>query len=144
MYRAPMFNLYVSSLPDAKRFWQQILGCDPVEDTPQWAAFPVVGGGYVGLWSRTEVSPPVSANPPPASVAGQSGEIAFALSGQAQLDALFKAVSEQGVPVAQPPVQLDFGKTFVVLDPDGTRVRFYHPSDVRLDAAPSGTASMTV
>jgi predicted enzyme related to lactoylglutathione lyase len=34
---------------------------------------------------------------------------------------------ESGVKIAQPPARMDFGYTFVGLDPDGHRVRVFAP-----------------
>jgi predicted enzyme related to lactoylglutathione lyase len=33
-----------------------------------------------------------------------------------------------GVPIAQPPATLDFGRSFVALDPDGHRLRVFKPA----------------
>ncbi|WP_277425783.1 hypothetical protein [Lysobacter enzymogenes] len=34
----------------------------------------------------------------------------------------------RGWPIVQAPVELDFGRTFVALDPDGHRLRVFSPA----------------
>jgi predicted enzyme related to lactoylglutathione lyase len=36
--------------------------------------------------------------------------------------------SKRGLTIAQPPTQMDFGHTFVALDPDGHRLRVFAPA----------------
>ena len=36
--------------------------------------------------------------------------------------------SAQGAPIAQSPTRMDFGYTFVALDPDGHRLRAFAPA----------------
>jgi predicted enzyme related to lactoylglutathione lyase len=35
---------------------------------------------------------------------------------------------ERGLKVAQPPTDMEFGRTFVALDPDGHRLRVFAPA----------------
>lgn len=41
------------------------------------------------------------------------------------VDALYEEWSRKHATVAQKPTDMDFGRTFVVLDPDGHRIRAY-------------------
>jgi hypothetical protein len=43
----------------------------------------------------------------------------------ARVDALYAGWSRRGLPVAQQPVEMDFGYTFVALDPDQHRLRVF-------------------
>jgi predicted enzyme related to lactoylglutathione lyase len=36
--------------------------------------------------------------------------------------------SKRGLTIAQPPTRMDFGHTFVALDPDGHRLRVFAPA----------------
>ncbi len=39
--------------------------------------------------------------------------------------------ARRGLVIEQEPVTMDFGRTFVALDPDGHRLRVYSPSQTR-------------
>jgi len=39
------------------------------------------------------------------------------------VDALYKEWGKLGIQVEQKPTDMDFGRTFVVVDPDGHRIR---------------------
>ena len=41
---------------------------------------------------------------------------------------MHEAWSQRGLRIAQAPVGMDFGHTFVALDPDGHRLRVFAPS----------------
>ena len=67
----------------------------------------------LGLWSRETALPQVTAQP-------GASEIAF---GEEDVDAVYAKWVGLGVPMAQSPIDLDFGRSFVALDPDGHRIR---------------------
>jgi hypothetical protein len=46
----------------------------------------------------------------------------------AAVDATFADWSGRGLPIAQKPTGMDFGYTFVALDPDGHRLRVFAPT----------------
>jgi predicted lactoylglutathione lyase len=73
----------------------------------------------LGLWRRDEIEP--------AAGAPGGAEIAFTLDSDAAVDHAFAAWIERGAAVALPPARLDFGYTFLGLDPDGHRVRVFAP-----------------
>jgi hypothetical protein len=71
----------------------------------------------LGLWSRRTVVP--------AAVAGEGGaELAITVANGA-VDATFAYWTARGLTMAQPPTTMDFGRTFVALDPDGHRLRVF-------------------
>jgi predicted enzyme related to lactoylglutathione lyase len=45
----------------------------------------------------------------------------------ADVDAVHADWAARGLAIAQPPTELDFGRTFVALDPDGHRLRVFKP-----------------
>ena len=42
---------------------------------------------------------------------------------------IHEAWVSRGVTIAQAPTDLDFGRTFVALDPDGHRLRVFRPAE---------------
>ena len=60
---------------------------------------------------------------PPAS--GGGCEIGFKVNGAAAVDAAHAEWRTKGAAIALPPTDLDFGRSFVALDPDRHRLRVY-------------------
>jgi predicted enzyme related to lactoylglutathione lyase len=112
------FILYVDNPVKSAVFYQQLLGRTPLESSPTFAMFKLEAGVILGLWSRHTVEPA-------AQVGGAGHEVCFAVDGKAAVDALFKEWGGRGLTVAQAPVEMDFGYTFVMLDPDQHRLRVY-------------------
>jgi predicted lactoylglutathione lyase len=81
--------------------------------------FALPSGVMLGLWSRHTVEPSA-----PATLGGGS-EVAFAVESKQQVAVLYESWTSRGLRVAQKPVDLDFGHTFVALDPDGHRLRVF-------------------
>ena len=77
---------------------------------------PLREGVMLGLWSRHTVAPAAAA-------AGGGTEIALAVESFDAVDALHADWSGRGLAIAQAPTVMDFGRTFVALDPDGHRLR---------------------
>jgi hypothetical protein len=82
--------------------------------------FAMKSGVMLGLWSRHTVEPAAAA-------AGGGGEIAFTVGDGKTVDATHGDWKKRGVRIAQEPTDLDFGRTFVALDPDGHRLRVMWP-----------------
>jgi len=112
------FILYVENPVSSAALYQQLLGRPPIDAAPTFAMFALDGGVKLGLWSRHTVEPACR-------VTGGGNEVCFAVDAKAQVDALFADWSRRGLPVAQAPVEMDFGYTFVALDPDQHRLRVY-------------------
>jgi catechol 2,3-dioxygenase-like lactoylglutathione lyase family enzyme len=113
--------LYVDSPPASAAFYADLLGRPPVESSPTFAMFALESGVMLGLWSRREVAPAA-----PNSSGG--GELAFAVEGNAAVEATHNEWSRRGLTIVQAPTDLDFGRSFVALDPDGHRLRVFAPS----------------
>ena len=47
---------------------------------------------------------------------------------RADVDAQHVDWRKRGLPIAQAPTTMDFGRTFVALDPDGHRLRVFAPA----------------
>ncbi|MFI5014700.1 MAG: VOC family protein [Hyphomicrobiales bacterium] len=113
--------LYVDSPAKSADFYADLLGRPAVETSPTFAMFAMQSGVMLGLWSRHTVEPAATA-------AGGGGEIAFTVADAAAVDATHADWSRRGLKVAQAPTELDFGRTFVALDPDGHRLRVFAPN----------------
>lgn len=114
--------LYVDSPEASGAFYAKLLGRQPVESSPTFVLFVLDGGFKLGLWSRHTVEPA-------ASVAGGGAEIVLALETPDQVDATHADWAGRGIDMAQAPTDMDFGRTFVALDPDGHRLRVYWLND---------------
>jgi catechol 2,3-dioxygenase-like lactoylglutathione lyase family enzyme len=112
--------LYVDSPALSARFYTGVLGKPPVESSPTFAMFALDNGIMLGLWSRH------TAEPAPAAAAGGS-EIAFAVPDKDAVSRLYAEWGARELRIAQAPTDLDFGHTFVALDPDGHRLRVFAP-----------------
>ncbi len=121
--------LYVENPTASAAFYGDLLGKKPLEASPTFAMFELGAGLMLGLWARDTVDPKPS---PLASTAAKQdkghSEVAFALPDNAQVDAKHAEWKKKGLIIAQPPTKMDFGHTFVALDPDGHRLRVYAPS----------------
>jgi catechol 2,3-dioxygenase-like lactoylglutathione lyase family enzyme len=109
--------LLVADPARSATFYGDILGMAPVEQSPTFAMFALPSGVAIGLWSSATVEPP------PGARAGAS-ELCFM---EDDVDGIHAAWVARGIPMAQAPTDLDFGRTFVALDPDGHRLRVFRP-----------------
>ena len=107
--------LYVHSPADSAAFYARLLGQPAVQASATFAMFDLPSGVKLGLWSRHTVSPSASA-------AGGGTELAFIAP---DIDAMHADWAGRGVPIAQPPSDMDFGRGFVALDPDSHRLRVF-------------------
>ncbi len=112
--------LYVQNPPASADFYSRLLGQPVIDSSDTFCMLPLREGCMLGLWSRETVAPA------PAAMPG-SGEIAFTVADRAAVEAEYQAWAARGLTIAQPPIQLDFGHTFVALDPDGNRLRVFAP-----------------
>lgn len=115
----PMFIiLYVDQPQRSAEFYAKLLGRSPVEASPTFALFVLPSGLKLGLWSRHTVEPV-------AQTTGGGAELVFTLGSREAVDAAHAEWRQVGRPILQAPVVMDFGYTFVALDPDGHRLRVY-------------------
>ncbi|ACB94183.1 VOC family protein [Beijerinckia indica] len=110
--------LYVADAPASARFYAELFGIEPVEASQTFALFILPSGLALGLWGKADVQP--------APVAGGGGsEIGFKVKGAEEIDNTHANWLAKGATIAFPPTDLDFGRSFVALDPDGHRLRVY-------------------
>ena len=116
-----LFILYVDNPPASTEFYTTLFGKGPIEASPTFAMFALDAGVMFGLWSRHTVEPAAMAS-------GGGGEIAFPVADAESVNRLFADWTQRGLSMAQEPTTLDFGYTFVALDPDGHRLRVFAPT----------------
>ena len=112
--------LYVDNAEASGRFYAALLGKTPVESSPAFVMFILDTGVKLGLWSRDTVQPEVSGS-------GATAELAFAVTDAASVRATHADWTRRNLAIVQQPTDMDFGHTFVALDPDGHRLRVYAP-----------------
>lgn len=120
---SPTFSFvirYVDSPEASAAFYEDLLGRAPVETSPTFAMLPLGPDVMLGLWSRHTVEPAALAT-------GGGGEIAFTVPDAAAVRTTHDAWAARGLAIAQAPTTMDFGETFVALDPDGHRLRVLAP-----------------
>ena len=107
--------LFVTNPQKSSLFYQEIFKIQPIETSPTFVMFALKNGVMLGLWSKYTAEPHVDA-------AAGAMEIGFPTE---DVDALYEEWGTKHITVAQKPTDMDFGRTFVVLDPDGHRIRVY-------------------
>ncbi|QSQ18965.1 VOC family protein [Pyxidicoccus parkwayensis] len=112
--------LYVDSPTASADFYAGLLGKPPVEASPTFAMFALSSGVMLGLWSKHTVQPAATAT-------GGGAELAFAVADVNAVRAMHEDWRRRGLRILQEPTDLDFGHTFVALDPDGHRLRVFTP-----------------
>lgn len=110
--------LYVDAPERSARFYAELLGRPVLQSSPTFAMLPLGPGLALGLWSRHTVEPRGDG-------AGATGEIAFT---DPDVDAVHADWARRGLPILQPPTDMDFGRAFTAVDPDGHRLRVFTPS----------------
>lgn len=110
--------LYVTDPAASARFYAALLAREPVEASPTFVLFILPSGLALGLWGRAGVQPaPVTT--------GGGCELGFKVKSHEAVDATHAHWQASGASIALPPTDLEFGRSFVALDPDGHRLRVY-------------------
>lgn len=112
--------LYVDNPSLSAAFYTDLLKRPPIETSPTFVMFALASGVMLGLWARHTVVP--------AAQASGGSELAFTVESNATVNALHAEWRKRGLSIAQTPVAMDFGTTFVALDPDGHRLRVFAPT----------------
>lgn len=122
MTNPPSLNfvlLFVENPTESGLFYRRILGIDPIEEAPTFVLFSLANTVMLGLWSRHTAEPKVVSKP-------GASEICFR---EQNVDGLYDQWKKLNVTMAQIPTDMDFGRTFVALDPDGHRIRIFREHD---------------
>lgn len=112
--------LYVADPLASARFYSRLFDRPVKQASASFAMLDLSEEVLLGLWLRQSVEPPVEAAAGPGCA-----EIAFLVRDAAALAATFEAWVAREVRIAQPITEMDFGRTFVGLDPDGHRLRVF-------------------
>lgn len=112
--------LYVDNPIASTTFYADLLGKAPLEVAPTFAMFALSSGVMLGLWSRHTVSPATT-------MTGGGTELAFSVTDKSTVLSQHEAWVQRKLAIVQAPIDLDFGYTFVALDPDGHRLRVFAP-----------------
>jgi hypothetical protein len=121
MFEPSYILLYVDNPQVSAEFYSILLQSQPVELSPTFALYVLTNGVKLGLWSRH------TAEPAPAALPGSS-ELAFCVKDRAAVNAIYEEWGSRKLRVAQAPREMDFGFTFVALDPDDHRLRVFSPN----------------
>lgn len=111
--------LLVNDPTASAAFYTGLLGTPPIEASATFAMIPLADGLALGLWSRHTVTPA------PGAAAGGT-ELAFTVT---DVDATHADWVARGIAIAAAPADLDFGRSFLALDPDGHRLRVFAPGE---------------
>ncbi|PDT53679.1 MULTISPECIES: VOC family protein [Sinorhizobium] len=108
--------LYVADPLVSVEFYRKLLGKEPTAAFPTFCSFEFKEGFTLGLWALEKVQPqPVGE--------GSRAEVAFMVEGEEAVRAHYEEWQAMGLLIAQELTRMDFGPTFVALDPDGHRLR---------------------
>ncbi|HWK93844.1 MAG TPA: VOC family protein [Pseudolabrys sp.] len=112
--------LYVKDITASTHFYRGLLGTEPVESSANFVMFPMPPV-MLGLWVQDEVKPAPSGGP-------GALELDFTMDSAKAVTDFHAEWVKRGFKTAQSPVEMDFGHTFVALDPDGHRLRVLAPN----------------
>ena len=113
--------LYVRDSGASSAFYKELLDRPIVQSSPKFAMLPLGKEAMLGLWQREDVEPRA------VNETG-GGEIAFTVANAEAVRATHEAWKARGLKIAQAPTAMNFGHTFVALDPDGHRLRVFAPA----------------
>src|SRR6266513_2022724 len=99
--------LYVDDAASAAKFYAELLGRSAIESSPTFAMFALDSGVMLGLWTKRGVEP--------AATTPGGGELGFSVADATAVDTLHREWRGRGLSIAQPPAEMDFGRTFVAL-----------------------------
>jgi predicted enzyme related to lactoylglutathione lyase len=115
------FILCVDNPISSANFYADLLGQTAIDASPTFAMFKLKSGVMLGLWSKHTVEPD-------AVNTGGGGEVVFAVESKEAVLNAHEDWSGKGLPILQTPLEMDFGFTFVALDPDQHRLRVFVPN----------------
>ncbi|WP_131795100.1 VOC family protein [Fluoribacter gormanii] len=109
---------YVDNPLVSAPFYERLLKSQPIKSSSMFVMFLLKSGVRLGLWSKHSVEPP-------ATVLGGANELSLQVQDDHIVDELHSLWQHEGIQIAQPPTMMDFGYTFVALDPDNHRLRIF-------------------
>jgi catechol 2,3-dioxygenase-like lactoylglutathione lyase family enzyme len=125
--------LYVKDAAASARFYTDLFNVEPVESSPFFVMYVLPSGMRLGLWARHTVEPMVKKDSGGAELIFSEtddravAELIFSETDDRAVADRYDDWARRGLVIEQEPVTLEFGRTFVALDPDGHRLRVYSP-----------------
>lgn len=116
MAKANLILFYVKDPLASVAFYRKIFEQEPRVAYQTFSSFDLPGGFTLGLWAEHTVAPEPTAS-------GHRSELAFMVEDEGAVRAHYEKWKVEGLPIAQELTEMDFGPTFVALDPDGHRLR---------------------
>ena len=113
--------LYVNDAGASATFYKELLGQPIVQSSPKFSVLPLGKEAMLGLWQHDAVEPR-------ADTKTGGGEVVFTVADAEAVRATHEAWKARGLKIAQGPTAMNFGNTFVALDPDGHRLRVLAPA----------------
>ncbi|OZF52125.1 glyoxalase [Rhodococcus sp. 14-2470-1b] len=111
-----LFLIYVRDAEAATAFYSDLFQIEPTFVSPHYVAFEIASGVLFALWTGGSEHA-IPSTP-------RTCEVGLMVPGPASaIDEIFASWVEKGVDVAQAPHDAVFGRTFVIMDPDGNLVR---------------------
>lgn len=107
--------LYVDDAHKSREFYAELFALSPVEESENFVLFVLPNGVKFGLWNRNDVMP--SATRP------GGFELGLPVETRDDVDRTASEWQSKGIEIVQAPEDMDFGRTFTALDPDGHRLR---------------------
>jgi catechol 2,3-dioxygenase-like lactoylglutathione lyase family enzyme len=113
------YLLHVANPAASARFYAAILGAEPVDASETFVLFVLEKGVKLGLWSAATVRP---------ATGGAAGNLEVGIeAGSAEVvDQRLAAWKAAGATVLQEPEDMEFGRSAMIADPDGHRIRLFH------------------
>lgn len=116
MFKPNSVILYVDDVSVSTAFYMKILKQEPMEIFQDFTVFALTEGFILGLQSKHAI------DPAPTMPFG-GFELCLGDVTREQVDAIYQEWMQNQIPVVMSAVELDFGYTFVAVDPDGHRLR---------------------
>lgn len=112
-----MFIVYVSDVARTVDFYRQVFDLAPsFSPSPGFATFALADGVDLALWSGHDEA--LAGDPV------RTSEVTVCLTGGSDvIEQQHRAWTALGVTVLEAPHDAVFGRTFVIADPDGNRIR---------------------
>lgn len=112
---------YVEDITASVEFYGGILEREPAFCSPEFTVFMLDNGMKFGLWLKETVAPEIS------KIAVGS-ELSFPVENKVSLEDSYEMLKAKGLSIVQEVTEMSFGTTFVAVDTDGHRLRFYVPA----------------
>lgn len=116
MFKPNSIILYVTDVDKSTVFYSKILKAEPIEQYSEFSVFALSDDFILGLQAKSGI------DPKPQSQFG-GFEVCMSDVSKQDVDDIYHQWCKLGVDIVMKPTDLDFGYTFVAVDPDGHRLR---------------------